>query len=192
MHIRCDTPILISGGYYMLITGKNIRNMREEQGFSQAELARLAGVSQAHIAKIETGKVDPRLSTVNQILMVLERGRKKITCRSVMTKNIITANLDEPVIKLIATMKKLGISQVPVIKDGKNVGSVHEGTIIHNAHRRLKLLKVADIIDAPFPVVNGSDPVEMLPGVLDFHPAVLVSEKGGLSGIITKSDLMKI
>lgn len=176
----------------MLITGKNIRDMREEQGFSQAELARLAGISQAHVAKIESGKVDPRLSTVNHILMVLERGRKRLTCRSVMTKNIIAASLDEPVIKLIATMKKLGISQVPVIKDCRSIGSVHEGTIIHNAHRRLKLLRVADIIDSPFPVVNGPDPVEMLPGLLDFHPAVLVSEKGKLSGIITKSDLMRI
>lgn len=175
-----------------MITGKYIRDLREEQKFSQAELARLAGVSQAHVAKIELGKVDPRLSTVNKIVAVLERGRKKLTCKSVMTKNIIKASTDESVTKLIATMRKMGISQVPVIKDGKNIGSVHEGTIIHNAHRNLKVLRVADIIDDPFPLVNASDPVEMLAGLLDFHPAVLVSERGKVVGIITKSDMLKI
>jgi predicted transcriptional regulator len=175
-----------------IVTGKNIRDMREEQKLSQAELASLAGVSQAHVAKIEAGKVDPRLSTINKVLMVLERGKKKTVCKSIMTKDITKVSPDESVIKLIATMKRLGISQVPVFLNGKNIGSVHEGTIIHNAHRNLRLLRVADIIDSPFPVVDASDPVEMLPALLDFHPALLVSEKGKVCGIITKSDLLRM
>jgi len=176
----------------MIMTGKRIRDMRDEQKLSQAELAKLAGVSQAHVAKIETGKVDPRLSTVNRILAVLERGRKSVTCRSIMKKNIVRASPDESVMKIITTMKRFGISQVPVFLKGRNIGSVHEGTIIHNAHRNLKLLKVMDIIDEPLPVVNVSDPVEMLPALLDFHPALLVYEKGKAVGIITKSDLLKM
>ena len=57
----------------MIITGKYMRQLREEAGLSQTELARLAKVSQAHIAKIEGEKVDPRLSTVNRILFILRR-----------------------------------------------------------------------------------------------------------------------
>jgi len=176
----------------MIVTGEYIRNLRKEHGYSQAELARLAGISQAHVAKIETGKVDPRLSTVNRMLAVLEKGKEKVTCGSVMKRNIVSAKPDDSVVKLIDTMKRLGISQVPVFAKGRNIGSVHEGTIIHNAHRNLKLLKVIDIIDKPFPVVNGSDPIDILPALLDFHPAVLVMEKGRIVGIITKSDLLKI
>jgi predicted transcriptional regulator len=175
----------------IIINGRHIKEMREEQGYSQAELARLAEVSQAHVAKIETGKVDPRLSTVNQILSVLERGSKRLACRSIMSKNIVKSDPDDNVVKLIATMKKLKISQVPVFLGDEMVGSVHEGTIIRNAHRRLSVLKVRDIIDSPFPIVNDSDPVEMLPAILDFHPAVMVAEKGKIRGIITKSDLLK-
>ena len=48
-----------------MITGKYIKGLRVEAGISQTELARLADISQAHIAKIETEKVNPRLSTVN-------------------------------------------------------------------------------------------------------------------------------
>ena len=47
----------------MMITAKTIKELRDEAGLSQADVARLAKVSQAHIAKIEAGKVDPRLST---------------------------------------------------------------------------------------------------------------------------------
>jgi len=176
----------------MIVTGHYIKSLREEHGYSQAELAKLAGVSQAHIAKIESEKVDPRLSTVNRIMDVLIRNRRKPICRSIMNKNIISADLDDPVLKLITTMKRTGISQVPVFRNGKNIGSVREATIIHNAHRKLKALQVKDIIDEPFPVVNASDPAEVLPGLLECHPAVLVSEKGKIKGIITKSDLLRI
>lgn len=48
-----------------------IKKMRIEAGLTQNELARMIGVSQAHIAKIENEKVDPRLSTINKILQVL-------------------------------------------------------------------------------------------------------------------------
>ncbi|MBM3304256.1 MAG: CBS domain-containing protein [Candidatus Aenigmarchaeota archaeon] len=176
----------------MMVTGRMLRGMREEQGYSQAALAKLAGVSQAHIAKIESGRVDPRLSTVNGILAVLEKGRGKPTCGSVMKRHIVSARPEDSVIRLIATMKRLGISQVPVLIRGKNAGSVHEGTIIHNAHRNIRLLRVSDIIDRPFPVVNASDPADMLAPLLDFHPAVLVTEKGRIAGIVTKSDLLKM
>ena len=47
-------------------------------------------------------------------------------------------------------------------------------------------------MDEQFPLVNASDPVDILPVLLDFHPAVLVSEKGRLSGIITKNDMLKM
>ena len=176
----------------MIITGHYIKHLREEQGYSQQELAKLAGVSQAHVAKIESEKVDPRLSTVNRIMDVLIRGRKKPTCRSIMKRNIISASPDESVFNLIKTMKKLGISQVPVLSNGQNIGSIRETTIMHNAHKRLKLLQARDIIDEPFPVVNATDSTEILPGLLEYHPAVLVQEKGKIRGIITKSDLLRV
>ncbi len=176
----------------MLITGHYIKHLREEHGYSQQELARLARVSQAHIAKIESEKVDPRLSTVNRILDVLGRGRKKPTCRSIMSRNIISASPMESLVKLIASMKKLGISQVPVFNEGRNTGSIRETTIIHNAHRNIKNMQVQDIIDEPFPVVNASDSTEVLPGLLEYHAAVLVSDRGEIAGIITKSDLLKV
>ncbi|MBC7341666.1 MAG: transcriptional regulator [Clostridia bacterium] len=51
--------------------GHKIRKAREEQGLTQAELARLAGVSGGLIGQIEHGKVQPSLQTVEKIAGVL-------------------------------------------------------------------------------------------------------------------------
>ncbi len=175
----------------MIITGKYIRQLRQESGLSQAELAKLAKVSQAHVAKIEGEKVDPRLSTVNRILFVLRTrkasGRK---CSEIMHKQVVSVGTEDPVSKAIKIMHSMGISQMPVLHGGVQVGSIGETTIMRNFDRNIKRLRVRDVIDRPFPVVDTQDTIEILPQLLDAHGAVLISEKGRIRGIITKSDLL--
>ena len=48
-----------------------IRMVRDKLLMSQAQLAKRAGVSQSHIAKIEIGKMHPRLDTLEKILKAL-------------------------------------------------------------------------------------------------------------------------
>jgi len=175
-----------------MISGKYIRELREEHGLSQAELARLANISQAHVAKIENERVDPRLSTVNRILSVLSRDENFIACREIMNRHLRYARMDDSMEGVVKIMRRFGISQLPVFHRNRVIGSIRESTIIRNVHRNPKKLKVRDVIENPFPTVNPSDPVDMLPPILDHHQAVLVSEKGKVVGIITKSDLLKI
>ncbi|MEM7816146.1 MAG: CBS domain-containing protein [Candidatus Aenigmatarchaeota archaeon] len=176
----------------MIITGKHIRQKREEVGLSQAELAKLARVSQAHIAKIESDKVDPRLSTINRIMFALKTRESRKTCSDVMHRGVVYASPDDPVGKIIKTMHRMGISQMPVIQRGVQVGSIGETTIMRNFDRNIRKMRVKDIIDKPFPIVDVNDTIEMLPGLLEVHQAVLVSEKGKIKGIITKSDLLSL
>lgn len=51
--------------------GNRIRVLREEEGLSQAQLAARAGTSQAAIARLEAGGVEPRLSTLTRISRAL-------------------------------------------------------------------------------------------------------------------------
>lgn len=44
-----------------------LRAVRSALRMSQAQLARRAGIGQGHIMKIETGKLDPRLSTLRRL-----------------------------------------------------------------------------------------------------------------------------
>ncbi len=176
----------------MMVTAKTIRELRDEAGLSQAEVARLAKVSQAHIAKIESGKVDPRLSTVNRILFVLSHGRRKRTCRSLMNPNIISIGPDEPATEAIQRMRKMEFSQLPVMEGKIQIGSIDESSIVQNMDRGIKRLQVRNVMKKPFPLVDARDPVDILPPLLDFHSAVLVAEKGKIRGIITKSDLLGV
>lgn len=178
----------------MIITGKYIRQLREEAGLSQSELARLAKVSQAHIAKIEGEKVDPRMSTVNRILLILKTKRSMSSkkCTDIMHKSVISVSPDESVSKAIKIMHRMGISQMPVMRGQVQIGSIGETTIMRNFDRNIKRLRVRDVIDRPFPVVDAGDTIDVLPSLLDLHGAVLVSEKGRIKGIITKSDLLAV
>jgi predicted transcriptional regulator len=56
-----------------ILKHEEIRAMRMKLGLTQTQLAQLAGVTQAYIAKIEAGKADPRVSTLEKILAALER-----------------------------------------------------------------------------------------------------------------------
>jgi len=71
-----------------MITGKLLKKMREEIGITQEQLAELVGISQAHVAKIENEKVNPRLSTVNKIMSVL-KSNSKLKCDKFLTKKVI-------------------------------------------------------------------------------------------------------
>lgn len=175
-----------------IITGKFLKEMREKTGLSQSELAKLVGVSQAHIAKIENEKVNPRLSTVNNILFILQKRENTIKCKDIMNKNIVWVDINTPVKKAAELMKKFGISQMPVFNQGALVGSISETTIIKNFDKNIKKLFVKHVLDKPFPMVHESDSIDILPPLLEFYPAVLVTEEGKIKGIITKSDLLGI
>jgi len=50
-----------------------IKNRREELGVTQAELARVAGVFPSFVSRVESGKIDPHLSTMNRLMDALDQ-----------------------------------------------------------------------------------------------------------------------
>jgi predicted transcriptional regulator len=175
----------------MIITGSYIRQMRESIGLSQQELATLAKISQAHVAKIENSKVDPRLSTVNGIMAILESRGKTRKCRNFMKVPVIV-QVATPVKEVINIMKSKGISQLPVMKGDMLLGSIMESTILEKVHHDISVIKAGDIMERPFPVLDGEENIQTAKALLDFSSAVLVSKKGMITGILTKADLIGV
>jgi len=68
---RKDTPL--SKNPLCERTGKQIRNIRQEQGLSQKQLAKKLGVSQQLISRIEKGKENVSLDTLSNISRSLGR-----------------------------------------------------------------------------------------------------------------------
>ena len=51
--------------------GKSVRRLRIEKFMSQADLSKVAGVSPAHLGRIERNEHDPHLSTIRKIAEAL-------------------------------------------------------------------------------------------------------------------------
>jgi predicted transcriptional regulator len=174
----------------MMLTGTQIKKLRTDAGLTQRRLAQLVGVSQAHIAKIENAKVDPRLSTVNKILQVLTEGEGR-KCKDIMTRNVIFAKPKSRVLKISEIMMQKAISQLPVMQDGRIIGTVTEESIIKNLHINIADETVEKIMDPPLPSVPEDTEVNIIRSLLEDQPGVLVVQKGDVVGIITRSDLLK-
>ncbi len=52
--------------------GKNIAHYRHKRGFSQEKLAVRSGLSAEYICRVETGKKDAKLTTLQKIAKALE------------------------------------------------------------------------------------------------------------------------
>lgn len=174
----------------MIINGATLKKLRLDSGLTQRKLAQLVGVSQAHIAKIEGGRVDPRMSTVNKLLQVLTEGEGK-DCGEVMTRQVVFAEPMDKVVKVSQLMMQHAISQLPVLRNRRVVGTVTEESIIRNLSSSIADNRVEQVMQPPLPIVPEDTNVSMIKPLLEDHPGVLVVKKGDIVGIITRSDLLK-
>lgn len=174
----------------MIITGATIKKLRLEAKLTQKKLAELVGVSQAHIAKIEQGKVDPRLSTVNKILKVLTESREK-KCKDIMSRGVIFAKPDDSVLKVSEMMVRHAISQVPVFNGFEVVGTITEEGIIRKLGSNIAEEKVKDVMDPPLPIVSEDASISVIRPLLERRQGVLVVKGKKVVGIITRSDILK-
>jgi cystathionine beta-synthase len=78
--------------------------------------------------------------------------------------------------------------------DGTNsVGSVADWSLSAKSLDNTKLLDatVSEVMDPPFPIVDGSQSVDAVSKLLSkSNPAVLVRAEGKIAGIVTRSDVL--
>jgi cystathionine beta-synthase len=90
-------------------------------------------------------------------------------------------------------MSSYNVSQLPVLDGDDGVGAVSEQALMARAIGQPKILDsaVRDVMDPPFPVVDGESPVALLTTLLSrTTPAALVRRNGKVVGIVTRYDLL--
>ncbi len=173
---------------------KRIKILRKKNNLTQKQLANLAGVSQSLIAKIESNRIDPTYTKAQQILSTLEQidKRDEVKAKEIMQTKIIFADENDFVKDIILTMKKKAISQIPVKHKDNVSGLITEKTIIDNLLKKenLSQLKVKEIMEDAPPIISTNTNLKTLLILLRECSVALVSDKGEIKGIISKTDLM--
>src|SRR3989344_9147462 len=182
----------------MLPQIEEIKRKRKGLNITQFKLAKLVGVSQSLIAKLESGRLDPSYSNAEKIFAALEKlevsDSKKV--KNVMNGKVYKVEISDTVKAAINLMKKNGISQLPVFDGKNNVGSISEKTILDKlaAGESMDSLvgnKVEEMMDGPFPTVDEDLPVKAAAQLLQYSQGLLVLRKGRFVGFVTKADLLK-
>ena len=177
-------------------TLEELRRRRLALGIPLGELARAVGRSTATLSRIERGQIRPSYELVQRIVAHLELregvATPRLTIADVVHRPLVSV---EPSASLSEASRRLevgGFSQLPVVEDGRAIGSISEGAVLRALQApSSRRTRVRDILEPAYPLVDTTFPADLLPPLLGRYPAVLVAHRGQLEGIVTKADLIR-
>ncbi|MCC6131802.1 MAG: pyridoxal-phosphate dependent enzyme [Acidobacteria bacterium] len=105
---------------------------------------------------------------------------------------LVSAASSETVATALARMDELGLSQLPVLENGRCVGSLRENRVLARvlADRALVDSPVSVVMGEPFPVLDVDAPLAEVVKELQSGPAVLVEEYGRIISMLTRHDVL--
>jgi cystathionine beta-synthase len=111
---------------------------------------------------------------------------------------LVSIGAHDKVRQAVDRLQEYGISQAPVVREESQevsafVGSIRERTLLDRIFRDPDSLQadVAEVMAAPFPMVEFDEPLEVAFAELQHAPAVLVAKQGEALGILTRADLLE-
>ncbi|MCA1817546.1 MAG: cysteine synthase [Acidobacteria bacterium] len=107
-------------------------------------------------------------------------------------KQLVYLSPQTRVADALAKMDEMGLTHIPVIEEGKSVGSLRENRVLAKvlANRELLESPVSEVMGASFPVLDVDASATEVTRQLQKSPAVLVEEYGRITGIITRHDML--
>ena len=177
-----------------------IRSARIMLGISQARLAKEANVSQSTIARLEKEcrKLNPSYSMVYNIVNALNRissGEQTIDrteVKDLMHAQLIFVKPTDSIKKAIMIMKENDYSQIPVMENGKVLGTVYQKDLIGFASNPKKAnIKVKEVMGVPLPEIDENAKIGMIKSILESWGAAIVKRKDKAVGIFTIYDLFR-
>jgi predicted transcriptional regulator len=176
-----------------------IKELRKKLDINQETLGEIIDANQSTISRIESGKADPPYSKVKKLFEFLEhekmvRKKKEKKAQDIMSKNPIAISPKSPIKKAVDLMNQYNISQLPIIADNRNLGSITSKKIqkIITDNHELINAEIDLIKQLPFPEIEKDWDIKDISNLLTNYPAVLVKEHGLYIGIITDADLLKL
>ncbi len=109
-------------------------------------------------------------------------------------KTLVYVGPNDNVGEALEKMDELGLTQIPVLEEGRAVGSLRENRVLAKVVRNRELLNspVNEVMEASFAIVDVDASSSEVTRRLQTSPAVLVEEYGRIIGIITRHDVLAI
>ena len=116
------------------------------------------------------------------------------TKRPQAPKTLVSVAPTEAIAVALQQMDELGLSQIPVLEEGRCVGSLRENRVLAKVVRDRELLNapVREVMETGFPSVDVDASSNEVTRRLQTSPAVLVEEYGRIVGIITRHDVLDL
>ena len=109
-------------------------------------------------------------------------------------KTLVSVTPSNSVAEALEKMDELGVTQIPVLEEGRAVGSLRENRVLAKVVRNRDLLNssVSEVMEASFPTVDVDVSSSEVARRLQTSAAVLVEEYGRIVGIITRHDVLDL
>jgi cystathionine beta-synthase len=109
-------------------------------------------------------------------------------------KTLVSVSPANSVAEALKTMDDLGVTQMPVLEEGRAIGSLRENRVLAKVVRNRELLNspVSEVMEASFPTVDVDASSSEVARRLQTSAAVLVEEYGRIIGIITRHDVLDL
>jgi cystathionine beta-synthase len=133
---------------------------------------------------------EKRLLEPQKITAGLISGTKAVNA----PQSLVSVAPPDKLSEALAQMNELGLTQIPVLEEGRPVGSLRENRVLAKVVRNRHLLDapVSEVMEASFPIVDVDASAQEVTQQLQTSPAVLVEEYGRIVGIITRHDVLDI
>ncbi len=174
-----------------------LKNKRKRLGFTQSDLAAKTGVSQSLIAKIESDSIVPSYLNAKRLFDFFDslNAQTQAKAQDFMSTKVISVLPQATLKDAVKVMKKHAVSQLPIIEDGRNIGTISEKSVLEKLNsaedmNKISALEVSEVMGEAMPTVRKDSPFKVISALLEHNPGAIVASKGKVIGIITKSDLL--
>lgn len=116
----------------------------------------------------------------------------RVTTQGLVT--LVSIAHDKSVAEAVSVLKANDIDQMPVMENGKMIGSISESGLLSKLLNdpNVKSTAVKEVKEKAFPVVAFDTPIEKLSGMMSReNPAVITADALGQLHIVTKSDIIQ-
>ncbi len=102
-----------------------------------------------------------------------------------------TASSNDSILTVVNKLKQFGISQLPVVDEGKLKGLIHESDLLKAlVSGRTHDAKITELVESDYATVTPETRVELLKNVMNDAKIVLVMDGASIVGLISKIDLI--